>query len=134
MTLAPKTEVYIRLVCLQYKPEFFPPPAHPPAPEYLPLPLDLRGTSYFPKMHESPVFIESPDFLVTNVRVHVPRPSSKCTSDPEVGRIVAGLNTAVALTLGIFSLVTTGYWASVSYRGNLIPFYPMAHEMLMSDL
>jgi hypothetical protein len=139
MTMAPKTEVYIRLVCLQYKPELVLPLAHPTAPANhgdLPLLPNSRViSSYLSRVHESPDLIKTPDLVVTDetdVHVRVPRPSSKCTSDPEVGRIVAGLNTAVVLTLGILSLITTGYWASVSCLRNLVPFYLVAHEHLIS--
>ena len=130
MTMAPKTEVYIRLVCAQYRPEFLQPPALPVPREghwALPLPLNPpTALSYPPRPDESLIPVKAADPLITfdkGFRVHVPRPSSKCTSDPEVGQIVAGLNTAVTLTLGILSLITTGYWTSVGCLGDLVmPF------------
>lgn len=118
MTLAPKTEVYIRLVCERYQPDqpFALPIPHETHPA-LPSPANSRAiSSNSSRALESTLPAHVAIVLTTldNALVRMPRPSSKCTSDPEVGRIVAGLNTAVNLTLGILSLITTGYWASVS--------------------
>jgi hypothetical protein len=117
MTLAPKTEVYIRLVCERYQPDQ---PLALPVPHEihpaLPSPANPRGiSSNSSRALESTLPAPVAIILTTlDALVRLPRPSSKCTSDPEVGRIVAGLNTAINLTLGILSLITTGYWASVS--------------------
>lgn len=135
MTFAPRTEVYIRLVCAHYKPEFIyepqPPSDSPHTNTTLPLP---PSSPAFPSESSNDVYKHIVNSVIgtrgvlddfpfswpsTNdgadkdkAHVFVPRPSHKCTADPEVGRIVAGLTTAVTLTLGILSCITTGYWAS----------------------
>jgi hypothetical protein len=124
MTFAPKTEVYIRVVCAKYKPEYLPLPAFPTTPESRKddfLPLNLPPL-YSPKTQEPSILIENVDpSTIFGNHIRIPRPSLKCTSDPEVGRIAARLNTAVMLTLGILSLITTGYWASVSFSKSCQP-------------
>lgn len=124
MTFAPKTEVYIRLVCAQYKPEYLilvPPITTPRNQTNPPLPPNSPMFAHYEFDNGVTVNMPDNDFLYDpfgqhdgDVHVHVPRPSSKCTSDPEVGRIVAGLSAAISLTMGILSIITTGFWTSVS--------------------
>lgn len=120
MTLAPRTEVYIRLVCAQYKPEF----VYPSLPITMPInetdiPLPPNSPVLARYISDRSVIVDMPSVRPTSndsdVHVHIPRPSTQCTADPEVGRLVAGLNAAITLITGVLSLITTGYWATVSH-------------------
>ncbi|KAF8344284.1 major facilitator superfamily domain-containing protein [Cantharellus anzutake] len=107
MTVAAKTEIYIRLVCEAYKPEIA-----------SPLVIDNNSSS----STTEPVFIGRSTFVPFGdwginsqyYDVKVPRPTSQCRADPEVGRRVAALATMITLTLGLFSVLTTGFWSKLS--------------------
>ncbi|KAF8311588.1 MFS general substrate transporter [Clavulina sp. PMI_390] len=106
MTFAPKTEVYIRLVCEHARPEYFE--------RYDDHALNMMiGTSSTDPELPIPAYPTEPK---DRARITVPRPSSRCTSDPEVGRLVAGLNATLQVVMGVLSILTTAYWAILSDR------------------
>ncbi|KAF8344282.1 uncharacterized protein EI90DRAFT_3115030 [Cantharellus anzutake] len=104
MTVAAKTEVFILLVCEEYRPGV--------------APFDnSTGPSYTSAPWQHPT--SDLNVLFRNGGLHpqygakVPRPTSLCRADPEVGRDVAELGTMVALVLGILSVLTTGFWSKL---------------------
>ncbi|KAF8344283.1 major facilitator superfamily domain-containing protein [Cantharellus anzutake] len=125
MTFAAKTEIFILLVCEEYNREMALPLAALPIDNSTHGPLD-HGTST-PQWQQQQQRQQQPSATGFNVffggdprmpspwyEMKIPRPSSQCQADPEVGRRVAELGTMVALTLGIFSVLTTGFWSKLS--------------------
>lgn len=115
MTLGPRTEIYIRLVCAEVKPEFL---LIPPVFPTFPFELPPSG----PQTPPTPSFLD--DFTAQNMTLHhkpkpqinVPRPVGKCAKDPEVQTRVAELTTAIAFITGVLSCITSGWWGHVSPR------------------
>ena len=108
MTFAPRTEIFIRLVCEAYIPEIAFPPASIGIDQGT-TPIFTANVSHIPSVL---VFFDNgAEFLGNQFRV--PRPTAQCRANPMVGRRVAALGTAISLTLGVLSCVTTSFWSKV---------------------
>lgn len=118
--------MYIRLICAQYKPEYFDVPSppitapqnqtNPPLPPNSPIFAYHRSDkSVTLNVLDSGTQFDALGSHDDDVHVTVPRPNSRCTSDTDVGRIVAGLSTTITLIMGILSILTTGFWSTVSF-------------------
>lgn len=96
MTVAPKSEVYIRLICAELRPDS----------------VLLPPSVNFPSVNDpSP---SSLTFVTLNENTTaVPRPTPECSSDPEVARVVAELSTAISLITGVLACLTTAMWGQV---------------------
>ncbi|KAF9520614.1 hypothetical protein BS47DRAFT_1286818 [Hydnum rufescens UP504] len=112
MTTAPRTEIYIRLICAELKPKHL---LHPssvlPVNATASTPMDIA-----PSFHGEPAIFLRDLYPVFDAAKHfkVPRPSAKCTSDPEIGALVAKLATTITFVNGFLSFITTGWWAKLS--------------------
>lgn len=110
MTIAPRTEVYIRLVCAELKPEYV---LHPALPinSTTPLPIDITSSPHG-------VYVNPPREVypasAAAALFKVPRPTTRCASDPVIGARVASLATAITFVMGFISFITTSWWAKVN--------------------
>jgi hypothetical protein len=118
MTTAPRTEIYIRLICAELKPKHL---LHPSSV------LSVNGTASTPmdiasSFHEESAIFPRDLYPVLDAPTHikVPRPSAKCASDPEIGALVAKLAATITFVNGFLSFITTGWWAKVPLSWTII--------------
>ncbi|KAL1742393.1 major facilitator superfamily domain-containing protein, partial [Schizophyllum fasciatum] len=118
-TLAPKIEIYTRLVCRVHRPDLFKDTYHydPATTEGIlgrPRPadaiLDPHDAFPTPDTQETILHFASED---TDSEIAA---KSTCASDPLVQRIVAQLAAAMSLAMGTLACLTTGWWGSFSDR------------------
>ncbi|KAG8832236.1 hypothetical protein FRC17_001684, partial [Serendipita sp. 399] len=90
-TLAPRVEVYIKLVCQEIRPEY-----------------------------EALDFVRPPggvmDWPSTLGSITIPRPSTKCQADPEVQQAAASIGALITSIMGILSCLTAGWWGKFCDR------------------
>ncbi|KAF8586548.1 MFS general substrate transporter [Ramaria rubella] len=97
-TIAPRVEIYTKLVCEVLRPEYT---------------VLVGGRSLEP----------------------VSPPSKLCGQDPDVQAAVAKLVTFMAVSMGILSCLTTGWWGQLSDRYGRIPILRLAtFGLLISDI
>ncbi|KZT59128.1 MFS general substrate transporter [Calocera cornea HHB12733] len=123
MTLAPRVEVYTALTCLALNPQAVFPNASLPIDDSS---LSARSLSWsfdvFP-----PVYIraieEFGDYGAYDDEVEVPvdadpsqlpEPSKACSKSPDVQSSAARLQTAISITMGLLSALTTPYWGTLA--------------------
>ncbi|KAG8743687.1 hypothetical protein FRC10_011560 [Ceratobasidium sp. 414] len=106
-TIAPRTELYIKLACNELRPEYL----------FMPLPplafYDV-GEPVTPSP-ETPIYVPPPA-RPSKPSILFPGPNKMCAADPKVQGAVAKLSTAMATTMGVLSCLTTGSWARLSDR------------------
>ncbi|EJU05334.1 MFS general substrate transporter [Dacryopinax primogenitus] len=129
MTLAPKVEVYNKLVCAEHRPEYSshdPPILIPGAPEedvvvgpgagpVIPAHFDFENaedSAVLPNFLQEPYRWkpEPPDWT----RKGAKSPSALCRADPLVQAEVAKISTAMTTLMGLLAVLTTGFWSSKS--------------------
>lgn len=103
-TIAPRTELYIKLACNELRPDylFIPPP---------PLALFDIGEP-IPSTPETPIYVPPPA-PPNKPSINIPGPNKMCSTDPKVMGAVAKLSTAMTTSMGVLSCVTTGSWSQV---------------------
>ncbi|QRW14712.1 major facilitator superfamily transporter [Ceratobasidium sp. AG-Ba] len=106
-TIAPRTELYIKLACNEIHPEYLlvPPP---------PLALIDIGEP-LPPTPDTPIYVPPPA-SPGKPSISIPGPNKMCSTDPKVLGAVAKLSTAMTTSMGILSCLTTGAWSQLSDR------------------
>ncbi|KAF9819793.1 hypothetical protein IEO21_01884 [Rhodonia placenta] len=89
-TMAPRIEIYTRLVCDAYRPEY----------------TVGRGKDRLP----NPDVVFSPSVILDDKTYEL------CVADPVVQKAVAKLSLAMITTMGVLGCLTTGWWGSLSDR------------------
>ncbi|KZO97873.1 MFS general substrate transporter [Calocera viscosa TUFC12733] len=127
MTMAPKVEVYNKLVCREHRPEYSshdPPVAMPGAPQedvvspapgpYIPAhPGEAEDSVELLNFVQEP-YRWRPDPPTSALNGGVKSPSALCRADPVVQAEVAKISTAMTTLMGLLAVLTTGYWSSKS--------------------
>ncbi|EUC62120.1 MFS transporter [Rhizoctonia solani AG-3 Rhs1AP] len=104
-TIAPRQELYIRLVCNELRPEYI----------LLPPPAVVSLGADIPNDPQTPIYIPPPA-PPNRPAINIPGPNKMCTSDPGVLAASAKLQTALTTSMGVLSCLTTGSWAQLSDR------------------
>lgn len=112
-TIAPRTELYIKLACNEISPDYLFVPPPPPPPVFLSTGVDI------PSDPGVPIYVPPPP-PPNRPSINLPSPNKKCAADPSVQAAVAKLSTAMTTSMGVLSCVTTGSWAQVC---NSLPFH-----------
>ncbi|KAF9073441.1 major facilitator superfamily domain-containing protein [Rhodocollybia butyracea] len=132
MTLAPRVEVFTQLACVSihhtrqqtsnYSLENIPNQHTLNALSLYsaidPLGPHLPGRYATTTNYGDPIFIEIPNGEDDSENEDDPRklPSSRCLSDPAVGKEAARIQTILTTTMGLLSALTTGWWGHFSER------------------
>ncbi|KAI5899598.1 MFS general substrate transporter [Schizophyllum commune H4-8] len=117
-TLAPKIEIYTRLVCRVHRPDLFKDTYHydPATTEgILGKPRPANGMIDPHDTFPHPVARETVLHFAADEGEEGPTKPT-CASDPLVQRIVAQLSAAMTLSMGVLACLTTGWWGSFSDR------------------
>ncbi|KAG9093335.1 hypothetical protein FRC06_011565 [Ceratobasidium sp. 370] len=124
-TIAPRTELYIKLACNELRPDylFIPPP-----------PLALYDIGEPVPSPETPIYVP-PSTRPNKPSILIPGPNKMCAADPKVQGAVAKLSTAMTTTMGILSCLTTGSWAQLSDRVGRVRVLALAAlGVLLTDM
>ncbi|KZT56416.1 MFS general substrate transporter [Calocera cornea HHB12733] len=127
MTMAPKVEVYNKLVCREHRPEYSshdPPilmPGHPqeelvhtgPGPVVPGHPGEAQDSVELLNYVQE-AYRWRPDPPASAYKGGVKSPSALCRADPVVQAEVAKISTAMTTLMGLLAVLTTGYWSSKS--------------------
>ncbi|KAG9105898.1 hypothetical protein FRC07_009068, partial [Ceratobasidium sp. 392] len=125
-TIAPRTELYIKLACNELRPDylFIPPP---------PLALYDIGEPV-PPSPETPIYVPPPA-QPSKPSINLPGPNKMCSTDPKVLGAVAKLSTAMTTSGGVLSCLTTGSWSQLSDRiGRVRVLALAAFGVLLTDI
>ncbi|KAG8696391.1 hypothetical protein FRC09_008542 [Ceratobasidium sp. 395] len=126
-TIAPRTELYIKLACNELHPDYLLVPPPPPLALY-----DI-GEPVSPSP-EIPVYVPPPA-RPTKPSINIPGPNKMCSADPKVLSAVAKLSTAMTTSTGILSCLTTGSWSQLSDRvGRVRVLALAAFGVLLTDI
>ncbi|CAE6510722.1 unnamed protein product [Rhizoctonia solani] len=104
-TIAPRQELYIRLVCNELRPEHI----------LLPPPALVGFGGDIPSDPQTPIYVPPPA-PPNRPAINIPGPNKMCTSDPGVLAASAELQTVLTTSMGVLSCLTTGSWAQLSDR------------------
>ncbi|KAJ2929964.1 hypothetical protein H1R20_g7121, partial [Candolleomyces eurysporus] len=126
-TLAPKVEIYTLLACRVHKPDIYhDSQIHDAFSKVVAPRAEIAGTVesdlYFPwapiirSNNTSLGGTEYPRLVVLAERAIGKKPKSPCAADPTVLAAVARLSAVIETTMGVLSLITTGWWGAWSDR------------------
>ncbi|CUA75023.1 Cohesin subunit SA-3 [Rhizoctonia solani] len=112
-TIAPRTELLVKLACNNLHPGW----------DLVSNSTSLHSnetttqSSSHPRgLFERLYFIEQSVSLQKRSQITTPGTSPMCSDDNDVQKEVAKLNTAISLTSGVLSVMTTGWWTQLSDR------------------
>ncbi|KAG8697676.1 hypothetical protein FRC08_006378 [Ceratobasidium sp. 394] len=120
-TIAPRTELYIKLACNELRPDylFLPPPPLALYDVGKPAPVEHQSLDMqdepIPPSPETPIYVPPPP-RPKKPSILLPGPNKMCAADPKVQGAVAKLSTVMTTTMGVLSCLTTGSWAQLSDR------------------
>jgi hypothetical protein len=106
-TIAPRTELLVKLACNKLHPSW----------DLVSNPTVLQNNATSHSTRDFPLplhFVERVTPFEKRSQITTPGTSTMCSNDAAVQKEVAKLNTAIATTSGILSVLTTGWWTQVS--------------------
>ncbi|KZO96709.1 MFS general substrate transporter [Calocera viscosa TUFC12733] len=127
MTLAPRVEVYTALTCLALKPQAVFPNASVPVDSFaarsLSYSFDVFPPLYIRAIEDFADYSASDPTSSADEEVEVPvdtdpsqlpEPTKACSKSPDVQSSAARLQTAISITMGLLSALTTPYWGTLA--------------------